>query len=124
MIGGVAMSIRPKVSADCEALARAEVERALVKHFGHIPGAARELGVAATDLWRLTWAEPSLYNNAMDELELIVLRAQGAVITALYSDDPRRQEWASDKIMRSYAARDHPLARRPAVVALSAGRPI
>jgi hypothetical protein len=110
MIGGVAMSIRPKVSADCEALAPAEVERALVKHFGDIAGAARELGVPGPDLRRLTWAEPGLYNNALEELELIVERAKGAVIEALYSDDPRRQEWASDKIMRSYAARNHPLA--------------
>jgi hypothetical protein len=57
-----------------------------------------------------------LYRNALEELELIVERAKGAVIEALYSDDPRRQQWAAEKIMRSYAARNHPLSpagRRP-----------
>jgi hypothetical protein len=37
-------------------------------------------------------------------------RAWGELIKALDSDDPRRQMWASDKIMSSWLARDHPLA--------------
>ena len=40
----------------------------------------------------------------------VIARAMGVVIQALYSDDPRRQMWASDKIMSSWLASDHPLA--------------
>jgi hypothetical protein len=84
--------------------------RVLEKHFGHIPPAARELGVSAPDLRRLTWARPDLLNEALEELELAVIVAQGKVIEALYSDDPKRRMWAVDKILSSHLARDHPLA--------------
>jgi hypothetical protein len=47
------------------------------------------------------------------------------LIEALYSNDLQRQMWASDKIMSSWLARDHPLApaRRGARVDVSAGPP-
>jgi hypothetical protein len=82
----------------------------LEKHFGHIPAAARELGVPAPDLRRLTWARPDLLNEALEELELAVIVAQGRVIEALDSPDPRRREWAAEKILGSWMARGHPLA--------------
>jgi hypothetical protein len=99
-----------KVPDSCANLDHAKVERALAKHMGHIPAAARELGVSAPDLRRLTWAKPKLMDHALEEHELEVARAMGVVIEALYSDDPKRQMWASDKIMSSYLARNHPLA--------------
>jgi hypothetical protein len=37
-------------------------------------------------------------------------RAQGEVIDAVNSDDPRRWQWGADKILSSWLARDHPLA--------------
>ena len=37
----------------------------------------------------------------------VIARAWGVLIEALYSDDPRRQMWASDKILSSWLARDH-----------------
>ena len=40
----------------------------------------------------------------------MVARAQGEVIDAIYSDDPRRQQWGADKILSSWLARDHALA--------------
>ena len=40
----------------------------------------------------------------------VIARAWGHLIEALDSDDPRRQMWASDKIMSSWIARDHPFA--------------
>ena len=82
----------------------------LEKHFGDIYAAARELGVPGPDLRRLTWAQPSLLENALEELELVVIQAQGVVIQALDSPDWRRRAWASDRIMSSWLARDHPLA--------------
>jgi hypothetical protein len=48
--------------------------------------------------------------NALEEHELMVQRAMGVVIQALDSPDPQRRQWASDKIMSSYLARNHPLA--------------
>jgi hypothetical protein len=97
----------------------------LEKHFGHIPSAARELGVSAPDLRRLTWAKPWLLDHALEEYELVVAQAMGEVIQALDSPDPQRRRWASDKIVSSYLARSHPLApaRRGAGVDVSAGPP-
>jgi hypothetical protein len=99
-----------KVPDSCADLCPAKVERTLEKYFGDITAAARELGVPGPDLRRLTWAQPSLLENALEEQELVVQRAMGEVIRALYSDDPRRRMWAADKIMSSYLARNHPFA--------------
>ena len=82
----------------------------LEKHFGDIYAAARELGVPGPDLRRLTWAQPSLYKNALEEHELVVQRAMGELFRALDSDDPRWRMWAAEKIMPSYLARNHPFA--------------
>jgi hypothetical protein len=100
----------PKVPAACADLDLAQVSRTLAKHYGDIPAAARELKVSEPDLRRLTWARPGVLEEARDRCEEVVARAWGALIEALYSDDPRRQMWASDKIMSSWLARDHPLA--------------
>jgi hypothetical protein len=100
----------PKVPASCEHLDLALVERVLVKHYGDIPASARELGVSIPDLRRLTWAKPKLLEEAELERMRVIDRACGVLIEALYSDDPRRQMWASDKIMSSWLARDHALA--------------
>ena len=101
---------RTNAPASCADLCPAKVVRALERSFGQIPPAARELGVPIQDLRRLTWAQPKLLEEALEDHELAVQRAIGVVIQALYSDDPRRQMWASDKIMSSWLARDHPLA--------------
>jgi hypothetical protein len=99
-----------EIPAACAGLDLALVSRVLAKHYGDIPAAARELRVPTPDLRRLTWVEPSLLEEAEDRCGEVVARAWGALIEALYSDDPRRQMWASDKILSSYIARDHPLA--------------
>jgi hypothetical protein len=104
------MPMRVKVPDSCADLCLAKVVRALERSFGQIPPAARELNVPAPDLRRLTWAQPKLLEEALEEHELAVSQAMGVVIEALYSDDLRRQMWASDKIMSSWLARDHPLA--------------
>ena len=104
------MPHRVKVPDSCADLCPAKVERMLEKHIGHIPAAARELGVPGPDLRRLTWAQPSLYKNALEEHELVVQRAMGEVIRALDSPNDRRREWAAEKIMSSYMARNDPFA--------------
>jgi hypothetical protein len=104
---------RTKAPASCEDLCPAKVVRALERSFGQIPAAARELGISMPDLRRLVSAQPALLEEALEELELAVSQAMGVVIEALYSDDLRRQMWASDKIMSSYLARGHPLSPAP-----------
>jgi hypothetical protein len=104
---------RTKAPASCEDLCPARVVRALERSFGQIPPAARELGVSIPDLRRLTWAQPKLLEEALEELELAVIQAQSVVIQALDSPDWRRRAWASDRIMSSYLARGHPLSPAP-----------
>ena len=103
----------PKVPVSCEHLDLALVERVLAKHHAFFPAAARELGVLPTDLRRLTWARPHLLDEAHEEMELFVARAMGELIKALYSPNDRRREWAAERILSSWIARDHPFARAP-----------
>ena len=104
----------------CADLDLAEVSRVLAKHYGDIPASARELNIPTPDLRRLTWAKPKLLEEAELERMGVIARAWGQLIEALDSDDPRRQMWASDKIMSSWLARDHPLAPARRGAALSA----
>jgi hypothetical protein len=120
------MPFQVKIPDSCADLCPAKVERTLKKHFGDIYAAARELGVPGPDLRRLTWAQPSLYKNALEEMELVVQRAMGEVIRALDSDDWRRRAWASEKILSSYMARNDPFApaRRGAETRTAAPGPV
>ena len=107
------MPFKVKVPDSCADLCPAKVERMLEKHFGDITAAARELGVSGPDLRRLTWAQPNLYINALEELELVVSCAQDELIQALDSDDWRRRAWGAERILSSYIARDDPLSLAP-----------
>jgi hypothetical protein len=100
----------PKVPAACADLDLAQVSRVLAKHYGDIPAAARELKVSGPDLRHLTWARPEVLEEAEDRCGEIVAQVWHVLITALDSDDWRRKMWASDKILSSWLARDHPLA--------------
>jgi hypothetical protein len=59
-------------------------------------------------------------------MEVVVSRAWSELIRALDSDDWRRRAWASEKIMSSWLARDHPLApaRRGMSASVSESRTI
>jgi hypothetical protein len=100
----------PRAPAGCADLDLGLVGRTLAKHYGDIPAAARELGVSIPDLRRLTWAKPKLLEEAELERMGVIDRAWGQLIEALYSNDLRRQMWASDKTMSSWLARDSPFA--------------
>jgi hypothetical protein len=104
------MSSLPRPPASCADLDLALVERTLAKHYGDIPAAARELGVSGPDLKRLTWAKPQLLEEADLERMSVIAQVWHVLIAALDSEDWRRKMWASDKIMSSWLARDHPLA--------------
>ena len=101
---------RPKPPAACADLDLVLVERALSKHLGDIPRAAKELNIPIPDLRRLTWAKPNLLEEAEIECMGIVARAMSELFRALDSDEPRRRMWAAEKILSSYLARDHPFA--------------
>ena len=100
----------PKVPPSCAHLDLALVERTLAKHYGDIPGAARQLRVSIPDLRRLTWARPEVLEEAEDRCGEVVAHVHSVLIGAIYSDDPQRQMWVADKILSSWIARDHPLA--------------
>jgi hypothetical protein len=100
----------PKVPASCVDLDLVLVEQTLTKHKANIAAAARELGVPVSDLRRLTWAKPDLLQTALDEMAVVVARAEGVLIEMLDSPDVQRRERAAEKILSSYAARNHPLA--------------
>jgi hypothetical protein len=99
-----------KVPDSCRDLDLARVSRVLTRHRAYFPTAARELGVSPADLKRMTWAKPHLLDDAHEEMELVVDRAQGALIDALFSGDERREIWAADRILSSWMARDHPFS--------------
>jgi hypothetical protein len=120
------MSSLPRPPASCADLDLAVVERTLAKHYSDITGAARELGVSGPDLKRLTWAKPQLLEEADLERMGVISQVWHVLITALDSDDWRRKMWASDRIMSSWIARDHPLAparRRSAAVTTTSATP-
>jgi hypothetical protein len=104
------MPFVPKVPDSCRDLDLAHVSRTLAKHYGYFPSAARELGVSPADLRRLTWAKPKLLDEAHEEMELTVWRGRGELISAVFSDNPRRWMWGADRMLSSWMARDSPLA--------------
>jgi len=105
------MPFVPKVPDSCRGLDLAHVSRTLTKHYGYFPSAARELGVSAPDLRRLTWSKPKLLDDAHEEMDLAVIRAKGELIRAVFSDNPRRRMWGADRMLSSWMARDSPHAR-------------
>jgi hypothetical protein len=104
------MPFVPKVPLSCADFNMDRVSQVLAKHRAYFPTAARELGVPPADLKRLMWAKPHVLDEAHEAMDLVVIRANAELIKALFSDDPRRQMWASDRILSSWVARDSPLA--------------
>ena len=98
------------IPVSCLGLDLGHVSRALAKHYGDITRAAKELGIAAPDLRRLTWAKPKLLEAAHEQMFEIAARAHGEVIGAMLSDSDRRREWAADIILSSYMGRNDPMA--------------
>jgi hypothetical protein len=45
-----------------------------------------------------------------EKMDLVVALAWSRLIRAVFSNDPQRETWASDKILSSWLARKHPLA--------------
>jgi hypothetical protein len=100
----------PRLPAACAHLDLDHVSSVLEKHYGALVPAARELEVSLIDLRRLIWSKPRLLDEAHELMQAVIEAAAGELIKAMFSNDPRRREWASDRLMSSWAARNHPLA--------------
>jgi hypothetical protein len=98
------------IPAACRDLDLGLVSRTLEKHYGALVPAARELEVSLIDLRRLVWARPELLTLAHELMQVVIEAAASELIRAMFDPDPRRREWASDRLMSSWAARNHPLA--------------
>jgi hypothetical protein len=72
--------------------------RALSKHFGDIKKAAIELGVARTDLSRLTWSNPAILDAAHERMSLFVLVRRDEIISGLYSKRGSVRRHAIDRM--------------------------
>jgi hypothetical protein len=109
----------------CLALDPQRVSKVLAKHMGAIGPSARELGVSEPDLRRLTWAKPKLLEAAHEEIDLILARANGEIIRALFDPDSsdRRREWAADWVLASRLAEGHPFATAGSASAQRASAP-
>ena len=82
----------------------------LARHFGDFVKAARELGVARTDLRRLTWHNPRILNAAHERIELFLIGVRSKIMGAVYSRSAKRRRWGFDAMFDSYEFRDHPFA--------------
>ena len=104
------MPIKPKFPPGCAHLDLKEVERVLTKHRADITAAAKELGVSRTDLRRLTWHDPKLLEEGLFLCWAHVSRCNDVIISAIYSNNRRKREWACDKILSTGMAGNHPFA--------------
>jgi hypothetical protein len=70
------------------------VAAALARHGCNVTDAAADLGVPASDLRRLLWANPQLQDQALETVEARLDTAEKNIAEALTSDDSRRRDAA------------------------------
>ena len=75
----------------------------LAKHACNVTDASAELGVPASDLRRLMWANPNLQDQAFEVVEARLDKAEKNVAEALNSEDLRRRDAASFFTIRNTA---------------------
>jgi hypothetical protein len=83
---------------------------ALMRHFGDVVKAARELGVDRKDLRKLTWHNPRILNAAHERIELFRIGVKSKILEAVYSRSAKRRRWGFDAMFDSFEFRDHPFA--------------
>ena len=59
--------------------------KALSRHFGAMVPAARELGISAPELRRLTWANPAILDASHERMSLFVFCRKDEIMRGLYS---------------------------------------
>jgi hypothetical protein len=88
-------------------LDHALVVAALARHGCNVTDAAQDLGVPASDLRRLLWANPQLQDQALETVEARLDAAEKNIAEALASDDSRRRDAASFFVLRNTARARH-----------------
>src|SRR6516165_4623594 len=97
------MSPHPGVPITVANLDLAVVGEALSRHACNVTDAARDLGVPASDLRRLLWANPKLQDEAFEVVEARLDTAEKNIAEALKSEDSRRRDAASFFVLRNTA---------------------
>ena len=95
---------KPRVPATVADLDHALVAAALARHGCNVTDAAADLGVPASDLRRLTWANPQMQDAAFETVEARLDKAEKNIVEALGSDDSRRRDAASFFVLRNTAS--------------------
>jgi hypothetical protein len=97
------MNSHPGVPAAVANLDLAVVVEVLARHACNVTDAARDLGVPASDLRRLLWANPKLRDEAFEVVEARLDTAEKNIAEALKSEDSRRKDAASFFVLRNTA---------------------
>ena len=97
------MSPRPGVLASVANLDLPVVVEVLARHACNVTDAARDLGVSASDLRRLLWANPKLQDEAFEVVEARLDTAEKNIAEALKSEDSYRRDAASFFVLRNTA---------------------
>jgi hypothetical protein len=94
---------KPGVPSAVANLDPSVVTEVLSRHSCNITDAAADLGVPASDLRRLMWANPQMQDAAFEQVEARLDRAEKNIVEALHSDDSRRRDAASFFVVRNSA---------------------
>jgi hypothetical protein len=108
---------KPVVPATVADLDHTAVVDALARHGCNVTDAAQDLGVPASDLRRMMWANSSLQDQAFETVEARLDKAEKNIAEALDSDDSRRRDAASFFVLRNTAR----AKRRGWIVSASGG---
>jgi hypothetical protein len=100
----MAWAARTIIPESCAHLEFAAIEAELVRTRGNVSGAAKTLGVPASDLRKLVWSS-ALADAAFEAIETMVDDAQEVVLAALKSGDPAHRLTAAKALLRTEAAR-------------------
>jgi hypothetical protein len=97
------MSLHPNVPATVASLDLSVVIEVLARCGCNVTDAAADLGVPASDLRRLMWANPKLQDEVFEVVEARLDVAEKNIAEALHSDDSRRRDGASFFVLRNTA---------------------
>jgi hypothetical protein len=92
---------KPAVPATVANLDLDVVVAALAGHGCNITDASKDLGVPASDLRRLMWANPQMQDAAFEQVEARLDKAEKNIAEALHSEDSRRRDAASFFVLRN-----------------------
>jgi hypothetical protein len=94
---------KPVVPATVANLDHSLVVEVLGRNGCNITDASQELGVPASDLRRLLWANAQLQDQALEVVEARLDTAEKNIAEALVSEDSRRRDAASFFVLRNTA---------------------